>query len=124
MKLTPKQEMAIACLISEPTILLAAEKAGTSEGTIHRWLRDETFNKAYRGARRTLVSQTISHLQQTNSEAVNTLKEVMRNESSTPSSRVSAARTILEMTFKAVELEDLSARVEELERFIEETKNA
>ncbi|MDP4086803.1 MAG: hypothetical protein Q8934_19745 [Bacillota bacterium] len=121
--LTPKQEKAIAALISEPTILLAAEKTGASEATIHRWLRDESFNKAYKESRRALISQTISSLQQTTNQAVNTLREVMGNGDAPASSRVQAARTILEMAFKAYEMEDLAARVEELETYISEVKN-
>lgn len=122
-ELTPKQEKAIAALISEPTILLAAEKIGSSEATLHRWLRDDTFNKAYKETRRALISQTISSLQQTTNEAVHTLREVMGNGDAPASSRVQAARTILEMAFKAYEMEDLAQRVEEMEAYIQEVKN-
>jgi hypothetical protein len=121
--LTPKQEKAISALLTEPTILLAADKVGSSEATIHRWLRDEAFNKAYKEARRALISQTISSLQQTTNQAVNTLREVMGNVEAPASSRVQASRTILEMAFKAYEMEDLAARVEELEAYIAEVKN-
>jgi hypothetical protein len=122
-KLTPKQELTISALICEPTILLAAEKVGTSESTVHRWLREDTFNKAYKAARRTVMTNTISSLQQTTNEAIHTLKDVMSNKEAPANSRVSAARAILEMAFKAYEMDDLQQRVEEMEQYIEGMKS-
>lgn len=57
-------------------------------------------------------------------EAVNTLNRVMTNGQSPPSTRVTAARVILEMAVKAVEMEDLASRVERLEWLLERNKGA
>lgn len=62
------------------------------------------------------VSLAITKLQQVCGEAVETLREIMCNKENPPSSRVTAARTVLEMAIKAVELEDLAEKVEELEQ--------
>lgn len=117
-----KQEKAIASLLTEPTIQLAAEKAGVGETTLYRWMKEETFDKAFRAARKSAFSQTISSLQQTTTNAVETLKSVMEDRKSPASSRVTAAKTILEMAFKAYELEDLATEVEEMQQYIEELK--
>ena len=58
--LNPRQQKAIIALVTEPTIAKAAESAAVSESTLHRWLLDETFTKAYRRARRETFSQAIA----------------------------------------------------------------
>lgn len=118
--LTPKQEKAIMALLAEPTIKQAAETAGIGETTLHRWLNEEDFSKAYKTARKNALGQTISRLQQVTTEAVDTLKDIMANKESPASSRVTAARTVLEMAFKAFEVDDLTEQLEELEQYIKE----
>jgi hypothetical protein len=47
-KLSRKQDLAIAGLLTEPTIGEAAQKAGVSEVTLWRWLKQADFTSAYR----------------------------------------------------------------------------
>lgn len=119
-----KREKAIMALLSEPTIRQAAVKAGVSEVTIYRWLQDKEFNEAFKNARKMTLSQTIARLQQSTTEAVETLRTVMGDEEAPASSRVSAAKTVLDTAFKAHEMEDLVAQVEEMQRYIKELKAA
>jgi hypothetical protein len=114
-KLTPIQERAIVALLANSTIKRAAKSIGVDETTLWRWLQDKDFHTAYRTARRESVSQAIARLQQVSTEAVNTLREVMRDKTAKGSERVSAAKAIIEFSIKAVEIEDLAQRVEELE---------
>jgi DNA-binding MurR/RpiR family transcriptional regulator len=123
-KLNIKQEKAIMALLTEPTIRKAAEKAGVGETTLYRWMQEESFDQAFKEAKKMALAQTISRLQQTTTNAVETLKSVMENEDSPASSRVSAAKTVLEMAFKAYEMEDLAAQIEEMQQYIEEVKAA
>ena len=109
--LTAKQEKAIACLLVAPSVSQAARQAGIGERTLLRWLTLEVVQTAYRTARRQLVVQTIGRLQQASAQAVATLCEVMRDREAPASARVSAARTVLEMTLKGLELEDLAVRL-------------
>lgn len=117
-KASRKQEILICYLLTEPSVNKAAEKAGIGVTTAFRWLQDPEFQEQYREARRMAVSQAISQLQQASTEAVQTLRNVMADEEAPPASRVSAAKTVLELSFKAVELEDLTARLEKLEQSI------
>jgi hypothetical protein len=57
------------------------------------------------------VKQVTARLQRAAADAVGTLTDVMNNASSASAARVSAARTILEETRRATELEDLAERV-------------
>ena len=110
-----KQDTAIGALLSRPTISAAAESVGIGESTLRRWLKDRDFLAAYRAARREAVSQAVGHLQGACSVAVLALTDISQDVSCPASDRVSAARTVLELALKGVELEDLAVRVEELE---------
>lgn len=118
-KRSRKEDAALVALISEPTLREAANKAGISEATLWRWLQDPEFQEKYRTARRQAVSQSITQLQKISSEAVETLREVMNSKETPPASRVTAARAVLEMSIKAVEVEDLAVRIEALEKAAE-----
>jgi hypothetical protein len=48
--------------------------------------------------------------------AVETLEAIMQDSEAPASARVSAAKAVLEMAIKAVELEDLEARITALEQ--------
>lgn len=116
--LTPKQEKALAALLTEPTVTAAAAKVGVGERTVHTWLAEPTFADAYRAARRHAVGQAIARLQQGSTAAVDALLDVIDGAYATapPAVRVSAAKVVLDMAFRAVELEDLQARLEALEQ--------
>ena len=117
--LTARQEKAIAALLSEPTVEKAAVKVGVGLRTLHTWLHDPAFADAYRAARREAVGQAIARLQQVSAHAVTVLVNVMTNTSTPPATRVAAAKSVLEMAVKAVELEDLAARLDALEQRME-----
>lgn len=55
--ITPKQEKAIIALLQEPTIPKAAQAAGVGVRSVHRWLTEPEFSRAYRRARRDAFSQ-------------------------------------------------------------------
>lgn len=115
-KFTRKMDLAIGALLVHPTIGEAAKAAGVASPTLWRWLQREDFKKRYRQVRQEAVSQAVAQLQQVASDAVRTLQDVMKDPDATASAKVSAARTVLEMSLEAVELEDLAERVEQLER--------
>jgi hypothetical protein len=115
-KLTAKQHKAISALLSEPTIRKAAEQAGIPERTIYLWLKNGEFDTAYRAARRESVQQATARLQFASSAAVSVLCQLMAKDTVHASIRLSAAKTILELSIKTLELDDLAARLEALEQ--------
>ena len=115
-KLSRKHEQAIAALLTCDSITAAAAACGIAEATLHRWLKDKSaFQAAYREARRAVVQFAVVQVQRATAEAVETLRAVMHDSASPASARVSAAKTILDTAIKAVELEDLEARIVALE---------
>ena len=118
-KLTRKSELALAALLTEPTLPAAAARAGGSEATIARWLQRPEFRAAYRAARRQIVEAAIGTLQTATSEAVETLRRNLENESG--SVQVRAAVAILDHATKAVELMEVVERVDALETRLNST---
>jgi len=114
-KLSRKQETLISALLLAPTLADAAHTTGIGEVTAWRWLKEPTFQGAYREARRAVVTQAIAQVQRATGEAVETLRSVMQDKDAPASAKVSAAKAILDTAIKAVELEDLEARIAALE---------
>jgi hypothetical protein len=108
-KLSRKQEEAISALLTQGTLAEAAEVAGIGQATLRRWLQRDDFQVLYRRARCEAVSQAVAHLQKVSGAAVETMRVIMQDSNKPASARATAARVILEMAVKAVELEDLEA---------------
>lgn len=113
--LSSKQHKAIAALINEPTITAAARAVGVGERTLFTWLSEPNFAEAYRLARREAVSAAIANLQRSASDAAKVLADIMNDVEEKGATRLMAAKTVLEMSIKAVEIEDLEKRIEVLE---------
>lgn len=119
-KITPRQERAVVALVQQPTIREAAELLKVNEVTVYRWLRDRNFQAAYRRARLEAVRQATARLQQACGQAVQTLVDVQADFCSSSSARVRAAKAILDLAYKAVEIEDLDERLRALEETADE----
>jgi transposase-like protein len=117
-----KKEAAIAALLSQRNVEEAARAVGIGVKTLLRWLRIQEFATAYRQARRDAFGQSVARLQQASSAAVTTLLKVMVDQSAPASSRVRAADCVLEHATRAFELEDIDARLSELEHAADESK--
>ena len=108
---TPKQEKTIAALMSTATVTDAAKVAGVGERTVYAWLAEPGFDAAYRAARRDAVQQATARLQQMSGRAVVVVAQLMLDTSKPASVRLAAARTVLELAVKAVELDDLQQQL-------------
>lgn len=121
-KFTRKMEEAVAALLTQKNFEEAARAVGISPATLLRWQKQAEFQQAYRDARRAAFGQSIGRLQQMSSAAVSVLGKVMVDAGTPPSTKVRAAEAILIHGAKAIEIEDISARVAELERMAKESK--
>src|SRR5450755_1799296 len=115
-KLGRKNEQAIVALLAQPNVEQAARTVGIATKTLLRWLQEPTFDAEYRKARRVAFWQSVARLQQASGAAVSTLLKIMVDPNAPPSTRVRAADSVLDHSVKAIELEDIEARVAELER--------
>lgn len=119
-KLSRKHEQAIAALLTNSTISQAAQEVGVGQVTLWRWMKNPEFLEAYREIKNQAVGQAITKLQKASGEAVETLRTIMLDTESPIPSRVTAAKSIIEMALKAVEIEDIVKRIEELEKVTEQ----
>lgn len=110
------KEKVLNALLNTASISDAAKTCGLSEKTIYRYLEDESFQKEYRRARRSLVERSIGQIQTATGEAVETLKRNLYCEN--PSVEVRAAQIILDAANKGIELLDVIERLEVLENAV------
>ncbi len=110
------QERAILALLSSANVKDAARAVKVSPRSIFGWLSDQVFQEAYRQARREATNVATARLQAAMGEAVETLKMIMGDGDASSASRVSAAKTVLEMGLKLSEHEDLVARIDAVEK--------
>jgi hypothetical protein len=117
-----KKEEAILALLTQQNVDEAAKTIGIAPNTLLNWLKLPEFDAAYREARRLAFRQSVARLQQASSAAVSTLLKVMVDPSTPASTKVRAADSVMSHAAKAIEIEDIEARVSELERAAEAQK--
>jgi hypothetical protein len=98
-KLTRKQEILIAALLTEPTYALAAAKAGVSETTVYRWLRLPEFRAAFERAKQAPIKSAIGHLQVGTRLASEVLMDIALH-GKRDSDRLRAAAAILDFAMR------------------------
>ncbi len=116
--LPEKQEAALLALLSHKTLKESALAAGVSMPTLWRYLRDPVFSLRYREMRRELVECAMVRLQNDSEHAAHVLRDVADDKQAPAGARVTAARTIIELSIKSVELGDLQQRISSLEEYI------
>ena len=117
---TRKWEESIAALLQYSTVKEAAQAVGIHENTLLKFMQMDEFNEKYKAARQTVLSAATGRLQGIVGDAVNTLHSVMVEDESPASSRVSAARCVLEMSVKFIETEQILDRLEKIEAIVNE----
>jgi hypothetical protein len=106
-------------LLTHRTLEEAARAVGIAPNTLVRWQQEPEFEKAYRKARRAAFGQCSARLQQASGAAVSAVLKIMVDPSAPASTRC-AADIVLAHPAKAIEIEDIEARVSELERAAEQ----
>lgn len=109
------QDQFIVALLEHPTLDKAASVLGVSDVTLWRCLEKPEFAEAFRKARREAFSQSIARLQHASNAAVGTLLRVMTDREPPAASRVRAADVVLQTALRGMEIEDIDARLRQLE---------
>jgi hypothetical protein len=118
-----RQDQFIVALLEHPTLDKAAAALGVSDVTLWRCLKKPEFAEAFRKARREAFSQSIARLQHASNAAVGTLLRVMTDREAPAASRVRAADVVLQTALRGMEIEDIDARLRELEAAAEANKD-
>jgi hypothetical protein len=110
-----RQDQFLVALLEHPTLDKAAAALGVSDVTLWRTLKKPEFEEAFRKARREAFSQSIARLQHASNAAVGTLLRVMTDREAPAASRIRAADVVLQTALRGMEIEDIDARLRELE---------
>lgn len=118
-----KKEEAIAALLTHRSVEEAARAIDVNPATLLRWLEVPEFKTAFRKARREAVHQSVARMQHATGAASVTILKLMTDPNVPAAVRLRAAECVFDRAIKGIELEDIDARVTELERAQEESKS-
>lgn len=121
--LSPKQHLFLAAMLEEQTIEAAWKRVGISSKTAYKYLEDPEFKQELQKSRRKVVDGISNRLRQLGSEAIETLRGNLTDEEATPATKNSTAKIILEFIYRSHELENVTERIDEMERKLEETES-
>lgn len=109
-------------LTTSKSVKAAADSVGIAERTAWNWLREPAVRAAANKALDAVLTQATHHAASRMTQALDTLAEVMADQQASSSSRVSAARAILEAGLRYSEHVTLVERVTALEQVLEARK--
>ena len=119
--LTQKQTRALAALLTQPTQAQAAQKAGIGLSTLKRYLDESEFQTAYQEAVTKLLEEASVQAKQGLSPALSCLREIVTRKDVTDANRIAASRSLIEYGLKLIETFDIVKKIDELEKWREET---
>jgi hypothetical protein len=104
----------LAALAAGKTVAESATEAGVSQSTVYRRLDDQEFRQELDKIKDNILSNTVAKLTDACSEAVETLRALLGCDS--PSTRLGAARSILELSVSMRTAVDFADRISDLEK--------
>jgi hypothetical protein len=110
-----RAELVLAALLEGVTVLEAAARTGISERTIHRYLKDEKFQAAFRDKKRSILEKATLRLSNSVDEAITTLIEIHKDKIMPPASRAQCAVQIIKAAYLNMGLSDVEERLQKLE---------
>lgn len=110
-----KEQVAMNLLTSS-SLNEAAEKSGVSLSTLYRLRKQPSFQKILNKVKGEILNDAMQKAQGYTLESLEVLRTIMKDAAATDSSRVAAARTILELGLNSAEQEMIIRKIEELER--------
>src|SRR5229473_1363696 len=111
-----QREQLILALLQQPSLEKGRGLHRHFDGDRVGISKTKEFKEEYRNARWEASSQSLARLQQASGAAVSALLKVMIDKTTPAASRVRAADRVLDHASRATALEDIEARITELER--------
>ena len=113
MELSNRQLLTISQIIASTTLEEARRKAKVSKGTLYAWLKDETFKAELKRQRDEVIKESLARLKGAITKAVEELVKLLDSEK--PELKRLVCRDILDYALKAIEIEDIEERIDQLE---------
>lgn len=111
--LTQKQVETIMALLSSPTIEEACRKADVSKGSVYEWLKAPGFSGELKRQRARIIDQYTTFLMSQAAAASEALVNLLKTKNQ--GLRRLVCKDIIDLSLRAVEIEDLKAQLEEIE---------
>jgi uncharacterized protein (UPF0147 family) len=111
----------ILALLEHPGLEKAAARAGISPTTAWRIKKTREFEEEYRRACQEIYSQSIARGKHASTDAVSIVIEIMKDPNAPAACRLRAASILLDLGAKVTELEEIEARLLQLEKDHETT---
>lgn len=105
-------------VLTQPTLKMAAEKAGISYKTLTRYRKNPEFQAVLQAEKVAIFHDTMQKAQAYTMEALETLREIQNNPTLNESARVSAAKGILELRTQLHSMEAIEAELAELRKAV------
>lgn len=88
-------EIIVAAILKCGTATGAAAELGISPSTVYRRFRSPSFMEIYKSAKADVLRMTVEEIQDIRSTAIDTINDIMCDESVNPAIRLQAAQTVL-----------------------------
>ena len=117
----PRFAAAAAAILAHPRVSDAAASIGVPVRTFVRWRSLPGFKAAMNEERRRVMAEATDHLRSSSVVAVQVLRSIMSDTDAPPAVRVQAASCVLSNAYKAIEISDVSERLDALENATDAT---
>lgn len=114
--LTPLQHKVLELMTTETSLQRVAEKAGVSERTIRRWLKDPFFSGAFEDSKRARFQFASSLFQRLASTAVGEVVRILNDPAAPPAAKLGAVRLVFKISDETLQRDDFARRLELLEQ--------
>lgn len=117
-ELNIRQDKFLKALLEAGSIDEACKKANINRTTGYKYLKDQLFMDEYRKIRREAMQQVTARLQKVSEQAVSVLQAIMLDEGNSANARVQAAKNVLDVAYRSLELDDVQERIERIEKVL------
>jgi phage terminase small subunit len=118
--LTKKQSDFVLALIETGFITKAAEIAGVTETTAHKWLKQDGLDTIVDKVRQSLFDKRINELQNMMKLANQAVKETLEDEKASRNTKLNAAKIVYDNVFRYNEQRNIIEQMEELRELFKE----
>lgn len=112
--MTGNKQRAIQALLTCRNKKEAAAAAGISERSLEYYLKDAEFQREYRKAVGQVIESTARQAQQAMSPALSVLQAIMQDAEESSSSKIAAARALLEYGLRLSEFNDIMRELQSI----------
>jgi hypothetical protein len=113
-KLTPRREKVIAAIIETGTIEGASNKAGVSRQAIYNWLKEDAFRAKLEQERRAVFDEAVGLIKNATKQAAGAMIALLGHKDANV--RRLTAKDIMALAIKSVEINDVEARLDAIEK--------